>query len=231
MPTRENVRDSFFATTSAISKGKTDSSGRVEGYPIMGRLGVMYEPSKPAAREFTSPSQRKVLSEKSKRRGLREVSSEYAAITARAEEILQLLGIRYEPIEWWVDDSMYMGGYDSGFRVYDSSFDHPRQMRPEEVLAHYGGMVESKKRRLKEYDDTEYEYGPFDGQQEICALCGQDIQYDEDGDVWRDRGNSTYCGVYMGTDEYGERNWVHPPAGTEHSPHDDYLESKKTKRK
>ena len=63
MPPRENVRDSFFATTAAISKGKTDSSGRVEGYPIRGRLGVMYEPSKPVALEFVSPSQRKVLSE------------------------------------------------------------------------------------------------------------------------------------------------------------------------
>lgn len=63
MPPRENVRDSFFATTAAISKGKTDSSGRVEGYPIRGRLGVMYEPTKPVAREFVSPSQRKVLSE------------------------------------------------------------------------------------------------------------------------------------------------------------------------
>jgi len=90
-------------------------------------------------------------------------------------------------------------------------------------------QLESKKskRNLKEY---EYESEPFDGQHEVCALCGQDIEYDEDGDVWRDRGSSTNCGVYMGTDEYGERNWVHPPPGTEHSPYDDYLESKKSKR-
>ncbi len=78
MPPRENVRDSFFATTAAISKGKTDSSGRVEGYPIRGRLGVMYEPSKPVAREFVYPSQRKVLSEK--RRGLREEIKESSDI-------------------------------------------------------------------------------------------------------------------------------------------------------